>query len=412
MGLRFHKSITIAKGVKINFSKSGPSLSLSKSGVSLNIGKNGVTGNVGLKGTGISYRKKIMDNPFKSKTKASLDEFHLDMDDKGNVKVLDQNHKEIIDPSKIRKIKASAEYKEEKEKLNAMRLEYMQELVEEKQKENDEFIQISKLSCKVLTEQEFQNLGSIPLKKEEFKKPKPSKQELKMELEKEAKEKVTASLFTIQSERQKYVQDNLEERYELSLNAWQEEKEEFNQIQAQKEREYYLYKNVLNKKEEDISKNIDSFLENLLLPIEIFVSYTFKKGCLMVDLDLPEMEQLPNVTYALGSNGVIKEKNKTQATLKEEYIQVVLGLAVFLSSHLFNQSLLIERILISAYTQRRNKQGDIDNEYIYSIKFNRQNMQGIELSEVDSFDFCQRFENRMNISNGNVLKKIIPFEEF
>lgn len=414
MGLRFHKSITIAKGVKVNISKSGPSLSIGKSGMSLNIGKNGVTGNLGLPGTGLSYRKKLLDNPLKSKTKssASVGNFKVDMDEMGNVIILDGKNKEITDTTKLRKIKATAEYKEEKERLDALRLEYVEQLVAKKQEENDAFIHISSLSANVLTEQDFQKIAITPYKKEVFQKPKPSIQTLKMELEKEAKEKVTGSFFTVNAAREKYVQENLDLRYEALLNEWEEEKNEFNQMQEQEEREYNSYKNVLNKKEEDIGTNIDSFIENLSLPVEIFVSYSYQDGCLMVDLDLPEIEHLPNVEYTVGAKGTIKEKNKTQATLKEEYVQVVLGLAVFLASHLFNQSLLIEKILISAYTQRRNKQGDVGNEYIYSIKFNREDMQGIDLSKVDPVEFTQRCENRMNITASNVMKIIIPFDEF
>lgn len=49
----------------MNFSKSGVSATVGKNGASINISKNGVYGNVnpniaGVKGTGMSYRKKIL----------------------------------------------------------------------------------------------------------------------------------------------------------------------------------------------------------------------------------------------------------------------------------------------------------------------------------------------------------------
>lgn len=58
-GLRFHKSVSPAKGIRVNLSKSGPSLSLGPKGATLNISKRGVYASAGLPGTGLSYRAKL-----------------------------------------------------------------------------------------------------------------------------------------------------------------------------------------------------------------------------------------------------------------------------------------------------------------------------------------------------------------
>jgi tetratricopeptide (TPR) repeat protein len=55
MGFRFHKSISILPGVRINLSKSGPSLSVGKPGSTVNIGGKGIRTTVGAPGTGMSY---------------------------------------------------------------------------------------------------------------------------------------------------------------------------------------------------------------------------------------------------------------------------------------------------------------------------------------------------------------------
>ena len=58
MGLNFRKSITLLKGVKLNLSKSGPSLSFGRSGLrqSINLKGQGRT-TIGIPGTGIYYTK-------------------------------------------------------------------------------------------------------------------------------------------------------------------------------------------------------------------------------------------------------------------------------------------------------------------------------------------------------------------
>jgi len=51
---RLHKSRGILPGIRINLSKSGPSLSLGPAGARLNIGPKGIRTTVGLPGSGLS----------------------------------------------------------------------------------------------------------------------------------------------------------------------------------------------------------------------------------------------------------------------------------------------------------------------------------------------------------------------
>ncbi|MDR3450398.1 MAG: DUF4236 domain-containing protein [Alphaproteobacteria bacterium] len=58
MGIRFRKSFSIIPGVKINLSKSGPSVSVGGPGMTYNIGTKGSRETVGLPGSGLSYQEK------------------------------------------------------------------------------------------------------------------------------------------------------------------------------------------------------------------------------------------------------------------------------------------------------------------------------------------------------------------
>ena len=55
MGFRFRKSIKIAPGFRINFSKSGTSLSVGGKGFTTNFSSRGTRQTIGIPGTGISY---------------------------------------------------------------------------------------------------------------------------------------------------------------------------------------------------------------------------------------------------------------------------------------------------------------------------------------------------------------------
>jgi len=55
VGFRFRKSIKIVPGIRLNLSRSGPSLSLGSKGLHYNIGSKGTRATVGLPGTGLSW---------------------------------------------------------------------------------------------------------------------------------------------------------------------------------------------------------------------------------------------------------------------------------------------------------------------------------------------------------------------
>lgn len=55
MGFRFHRSFPLLRGMRINVSKSGPSLSVGRRGVRYNLSDKGSRVTLGLPGTGLSY---------------------------------------------------------------------------------------------------------------------------------------------------------------------------------------------------------------------------------------------------------------------------------------------------------------------------------------------------------------------
>ena len=59
MGLYWRRSTKILPGVRINWSKSGPSISMGPKGAKVNIGKRGTYVSGGIPGTGLYYRQKI-----------------------------------------------------------------------------------------------------------------------------------------------------------------------------------------------------------------------------------------------------------------------------------------------------------------------------------------------------------------
>ena len=59
MGLYWRRSTKILPGVRINWSKNGPSISMGPKGAKVNIGKRGIYVSGGIPGTGLYYRQKV-----------------------------------------------------------------------------------------------------------------------------------------------------------------------------------------------------------------------------------------------------------------------------------------------------------------------------------------------------------------
>ena len=168
---------------------------------------------------------------------------------------------------------------------------------------------------------------------------------------------------------------------------------------------------MLSGDKEFVDTEIDTWLEEIEMPLEFSLQYGYDgQGHLCVDLDLPEIEDLPDEVATQLANGNLKLKKKSQTNMREDYARCIFGLAVFFASHFFNVAVNINRILLSGFTQRRDKDGNLNDDYIFSIIFTRPEFEKTNVSNLDPIDFCMTFENRCNRTKTNIFKAIKPFE--
>ena len=348
MGLRFRKSIKICKGVKVNLSKSGLSLSLGGKGYTCNLSNRGVRHTLGLPGTGLSYSTSSKDlNPF-NKNKKEINK--VSSKSSYGFKVSNGGIVNIVD-------------------------------------ENGNVVTDGPIIKKIKSTDEYKKfVAGLDMQKEE---------------------KVDEKVLNSKEENDEFI--NIVSK-SVIVRSKEDYEEEINDDNLTKEeREFLIDKK--NGEEEAICDEFDAFIGEIELPIEININYDWYYNLrkMSLDVDMPEIEDLPKSILIKTDSG-IKEKRKTQTELKEEYLRVVFGIALFLSSHVFNLSPSIEEIVISAYTQRRNKIGDEIDVYIYSIIFNRKQFEHIDVSKVEPVKFCLDSKSRINISSTGLLKEIVPFE--
>ena len=170
-----------------------------------------------------------------------------------------------------------------------------------------------------------------------------------------------------------------------------------------------IYQLAIDGDEETVESLVGAFLNGLDLNYPVSASYELEDNVLYVDLDLPEIEDFKDEYPTLVKNKVVYKK-KTQAELKEEYARSVLSLGIYLTSNFFNISSYIDEVVLSAFTSRRNNDGDLVDEYLYSVKYTRPTFEETNFLEVEEpYDYLLKFENRINMNNYS-FKAIKPYE--
>ena len=171
-----------------------------------------------------------------------------------------------------------------------------------------------------------------------------------------------------------------------------------------------IYETAIEGDEDTIENLITTLMNNLELAYDVRVNFELEDHVLYVDLDLPEIEDLSK-EYPVMVKDKLTYKRKTSSQLREEYARMVLSIGVFLSANFFNQSSYITEIVMSAFTTVRNPIGDLEDQYLYSIRFTRDIFEKTKLEDVeDLYNFVLQFENRINLSNNYVFKPIKPYE--
>ena len=345
----------------------------------------------------------------------------MSLDENNNPIVADANGNVITDENLLRAIRRSQGYKETFQRLS-------QDVYNEIADKNASFIEIYKHTERPVTEfsvtKALENIQPEEYEKNTFASIEPTVESVRSQLENEAKEKVTSLLFwTLKRKREQYVCTNLQERYNETHDSWSKEKKEFDEYEdgfkkefdEQSRRECEEKKtelqNIFNGEPDYVDNKIENILSQIELPVEFSIDYEYhpEECSIYIDLDLPEIEDMPNEVAKTLKSGKVSVKAKTQKQAALDYSTCVCGLAFFFSGMFFNVSTKIKQICISGYTQRLNKKTNVINDdYVFSVQFDRDTFSRIDYRNINPVEQIQRFPHLLNITASNVMKTINP----
>ncbi len=373
----------------MNFSGGGISWTLGPKGTSIGIGQRGTYLNTGIPGTGLSTRKRL-DTP-KSSTRSSntvIMSAVVSVQDDGTLVFKDSDGS------------ALPEF-----------------LVERAKKQNSEAIkQLIQKSCDGINSQ-IEALGEIYLFTPDCRVP---PKFIPRSFDEPYPRKPIPKGFGIlgyffTSVKERILKENLQAQksYETNVRDWEKLKADHDasELARKKFLEIDIFKNS-----SDMEVYLEEKLHEIVWPRETTVSLEIEDNGLLVmlDVDLPEIEEMPHRTATFPQRGyklAVKEMSPTQ--VQKLYMRHVHAIGFRIVGETFSALPTVQQVVLSAYSQRPNPvNGQVSNEYLYSVRVRRNDWARIQFDRLQSIDVIEslaQFELRRDMTKTGVFRAIDPF---
>ncbi len=199
--------------------------------------------------------------------------------------------------------------------------------------------------------------------------------------------------------------------YRLAMGRWRAAKANHETAQ-QTQRQ--LHAKVQHGEPAAMEQQLESALARIEWPRETLIDFQFVADTLYLDVDLPEIEDMPQETLVLRQREAeLVTQPKTATAVRKDYMQHVHSIALRIVGEAFGVLPTLRRVVISGYSQRRSRAtGAIEDEYLYSARIERNDWQRIDftqLSKIDPVAALDRFELRRKMSATGVFQPIAPF---
>lgn len=400
MALRFRKSFKLAPGMRMHFSGSGASLSLGPRGTSVSIGRRGVYSNVGIPGTGLSSRTKLSGSrrdsePRKARPKSpsvptTSMPVSIGVRDDGELYFQDTLGNPI--PEALATL------------AKAQHADAIRTLIQQKCDEiNQQIEDVARLHEG--TPDPRSRPSYVPAPFEAAAPPEPQFKTIGL----------LAKLFPVFRRRVEQHNESVRASHDLAVRDWRAQESAHADEEARRRSliEDGIYRDVAA---------METFLEEALgrvhWPRETTASAeVLDSGRIVhIDVDLPEIEDMPRSTAAVPARGMrLAVKEMSAAQVQRLYMRHVHAVAFRILGEVFAALPLCDEVLLSGYSQRRDKgTGQIADEYLYSARVVRAQWMKIDFSQsslvaIDVVEALARFDLRRSLSKTGVFKAIDPF---
>jgi hypothetical protein len=396
MGIRFRKRIKLAPGLHLNLSGSGLSLSAGPHGASMTFGGRGGTYmNAGIPGTGLYARERVGAYPSRANLRPAGGgtvkmSIKITVEDDGTVTFKDQDGN-LLDERLVKQAK-----EQQKEAVQGLMRGVCDEI-------NGHLEALEQIHHATPSPDERLTYAPAP-----FEAPKPVEPNPR-------KYGILAKIFA--SKRVPIDRENAEAQaaYQTNLLLWTRH---LQQHEAREQARKALIEEKVHTELPAMEIVLEESLMDIVWPRETALSSEIRDDgrVVMIDVDLPEIEELPRKTAAVPSRGYKLSIKELPVTRHQQlYMRHVHGIGFRIIGEAFYVLPKAEEVVLSGYSQRPNKStGEVQDQYLYSVRVNRRDWAKLNfanLKDVDPAEAMGRFAIRRDISKTGLFKEIVPFGE-
>lgn len=390
MSFRFRKSITLAPGLRLNLGTRGASLSAGPRGASVTIGRNGIFGNVGLPGTGLSYRTRL---DVGRGTVSEANETELLPSVPTTAVVTEAGELRLTDPD------GKALTNDARNAALRRNRTALQDLLERRAIElNGWFDRLLRPHLKTPAP----SMASIAFNIDPFPLPKPEKPE-------RDEPGLFGAWFGGRASAESKFQGELA-HYRSAISEWRAAEENYQIAQEAALRRHEIWQSG------DVQAAQMRFEERLGMiswPRETLIGYQASEVDLQIDIDLPEIEDMPAETArVLRGEMRVEMTEKGEAERRRDYASHVHSIAFRVTGEAFAAMGGLQSVLISGFSQRVSRAiGQVEAEYLYSVRIDRAGWERIDFSQLDLIDPTEtlaRFDLRRDMTKTGIFRPVIP----
>ncbi|MGY4829188.1 DUF4236 domain-containing protein [Sphaerotilaceae bacterium SBD11-9] len=389
MALRFRRSIKLAPGVRWNFSSGGSSWTLGPRGASVNIGKRGTYANTKAFGFGPSTRQRLSGPKQVPRTEPTATRVSLtcSVDDNGILSFSDAQGNPAPDHL------VNAAKKQNKDALLGLITQKCEEI-------NANLEALGRLH------HDTPDANAKPrYDVESFDIPEPTPPTLPR----------LGFIDKLFAGRRRRIAEKHAQAMELHAAArveWDRERAAFD---AHNEKQRELVERRIYVEPQAMEQFLEQRLQEIVWPRETLVAMELADGGqkVLLDVDLPEVEDMPTKLAAVPSRGLklsVKELSATK--VQRLYMEHVHSVMFRLIGESFAALPLASTIVASGYSQRRDPgTGVLRDDYLLSVRVARSDWVRLDfsaLATVDVVEALSRFALLRNMSKTGIFKPIAP----
>lgn len=390
MSLRFRRSIKLAPGIRWNFSGSGSSWTIGPRGASIGIGKRGMHLNSGIPGTGLYSRSRLTGAPSPQRAASAPASTTVSMScsisDDGTLTVTDKSGAPVS--------------------------EHLIELA--KKQNRDAILGLIQRKCDEINGQ-IEALGTLHHDTPAPRPPTFTPQPFEAPRPQPPTEKQAGILsFVIPGARKKVEEENraAAERYAAMLADWEAQRAAHDRAMA--DRKDFITSKIL-RDVDAMGAFLEENLSDIAWPRETLVAFEINDAGAIValDVDLPEVEDMPSKLAAVPSRGLkLAVKDLGATKVRKLYADHIHGIVFRIIGEAFAALPAAKLVTVSGYSQRRDPgTGQQQDDYLLSARVTRDAWSTIDfghLQSIDPVEALQRFDLRRDMSKSGIFKPIAP----